>query len=149
MPYEVVEAARARGRKIVFTNGCFDLIHVGHIDTLQRAQSLGDFLVVGLNSDVSVCSLKGPDRPLVPQEERATILNAIRFVDCVITFDEDTPENLVREVRPNILVKGKDYIDKFVAGREFVESYGGHMVFLPLIADRSTSGLIDKLASTT
>ena len=134
------------GRKIVFTNGCFDILHVGHADYLRRAAALGDILVVGLNSDASVRRLKGHDRPVNSQEERAALLAALEFVDHVVIFDEDTPYELIREVRPDILAKGADYRPEEVAGGDLVEAWGGKLVLIPLIEGKSTTAIIEKLA---
>jgi len=141
----IVNAARAQGKTIVFTNGCFDLLHVGHIQYLQQAKSLGDILIVGLNDDHSVRALKGPLRPLIKQEERARILAALGCIDYVIIFSELTPENLIRHIKPDILVKGGDYTPETVVGREIVESYGGRTEIIPYIGGHSTSGLIEKI----
>jgi len=139
------EAWRRAGQRVVFTNGCFDLLHAGHIDLLHRAAALGDVLVVAINGDASVRRLKGPERPLVPQEERAAMLAALDCVDAVTVFDEDTPDEVIRAVRPDVLVKGQDYRLGTVVGREFVESYGGKVELLPLVPDRSTSSLVERI----
>jgi D-beta-D-heptose 7-phosphate kinase/D-beta-D-heptose 1-phosphate adenosyltransferase len=136
---------RRAGQRVVFTNGCFDLLHAGHLDLLRRAASLGDVLVVAINSDASVRRLKGPERPLVPEGERAAMLAALDCVDAVTVFDEDTPEEAIRSVRPDVLVKGQDYRLGEVVGREFVESTGGRVELLPLVPDRSTSSLVERI----
>ena len=134
-------------RRIVFTNGCFDIIHAGHCHYLARAKSLGDLLVVGLNSDSSVRRIKGPKRPVIPQEQRALVLDSLRPVDYVVIFEEDTPQRLIEAIRPDILVKGGDWeLDKIV-GREFVESYGGKVVTIPFEHDLSTSKIIERILS--
>ena len=134
-------------RRIVFTNGCFDIIHAGHCHYLARARSLGDLLVVGLNSDSSVRRIKGPKRPVIPQEQRALVLDSLRPVDYVVIFEEDTPQRLIEAIRPDILVKGGDWeLDKIV-GREFVESYGGKVVTIPFEHDVSTSKIIERILS--
>ena len=138
----MVERAREAGRTVVFTNGCFDLLHAGHVAYLQRARGCGDLLVVGLNDDASVRALKGAKRPLVPERERAQILSALEAVDAVVLFGEATPELLIRRLRPDVLVKGADYRPEEVAGRDFVESYGGRLELVELVQGRSTSGLI-------
>ncbi len=120
-----LEKERQRGKKIVFTNGCFDLLHVGHVRYLQKARQLGDLLVLGLNSDASVRRLKGPKRPLIDEEERAHILAALHCIDHIVLFDEDTPQELIRTLRPDILVKGGDYTPEGVVGKDLVESWGG------------------------
>lgn len=133
-----------RKQKIVFTNGCFDLLHVGHVRYLQAAKALGDLLVVGVNSDASVKTLKGPDRPLQNEKDRAEILAALNTVDYTVIFSEDTPENLIQQVKPNVLVKGGDWpVDKIV-GSQFVQSYGGTVKSLNFVENRSTSSLIEK-----
>ncbi len=134
-------------RRIVFTNGCFDIIHAGHCHYLAKAKSLGDLLVVGLNSDSSVRRIKGPQRPVIPQQQRALVLDSLRPVDYVVIFEEDTPQRLIEAIRPDILVKGGDWeLDKIV-GREFVESYGGKVVTIPFEHDVSTSKIIERILS--
>ena len=136
---------RARGETVAFTNGCFDLLHAGHIAYLDFAGQQGDVLVVGLNSDRSVRALKGPDRPVSPQDQRARVLSAFEAIDYIVVFDEDTPQRLIEAVRPDVLVKGEDWRDKGVVGREVVESYGGRVVLAPLVQGLSTSGLLDRI----
>jgi D-beta-D-heptose 7-phosphate kinase/D-beta-D-heptose 1-phosphate adenosyltransferase len=140
-----VEEWRLQGRRVVFTNGCFDLLHSGHLSLLRQAAEFGDALVLAVNSDGSVRRLKGEGRPLVPQDERATLLAALDCVDAVFIFDEDTPEEIIREVRPDVLVKGQDYRIDQVVGREIVEAAGGRVELVPLLPDRSTSSLIDRI----
>jgi D-beta-D-heptose 7-phosphate kinase/D-beta-D-heptose 1-phosphate adenosyltransferase len=141
-----VAAERAAGRRIIFTNGCFDILHAGHVLLLERARSFGDFLVVGLNSDRSVRGLgKGPDRPVNPQEERAVVLAALASVDLVCPFDEPTPLELIRLVAPDVLVKGEDWRGKGVVGREVVEARGGRVELVPLVGELSTTAVIQKL----
>jgi rfaE bifunctional protein nucleotidyltransferase chain/domain len=132
------------GKRVVFTNGCFDIIHPGHVDLLRRARRLGDVLVVAINSDNSVRRLKGPDRPVFPQDERAEILRALDAVDFVCTFDEDTPLETILTIRPDVLVKGADWADNIVGSRE-VEEWGGKVVALPLVAGQSTTSVIDRV----
>ena len=134
--------------KTVFTNGCFDVLHPGHVDLLERARSLGDRLVVGLNSDASVRALKGPGRPLVPQEERALMLRALRSVDEVVIFDEPTPERLIEDLSPDVLVKGGDWPADRIAGAEAVLRRGGQVISLPFRLPYSTTGLIGRLAAS-
>jgi D-beta-D-heptose 7-phosphate kinase/D-beta-D-heptose 1-phosphate adenosyltransferase len=142
----VLESWRAAGHHLVFTNGVFDLLHRGHVEYLAEARSLGDRLVVGVNSDASVQRLgKGPERPLVPEADRAAVVAALACVDMVVVFDDDTPERLIREVRPAVLVKGGDWAPERIAGREFVESQGGRVVSIPLREGFSTSGLIERV----
>ena len=129
---------------IVFTNGCFDLLHRGHVYNLSRAREIGDILVVGLNSDASVSKLKGPGRPVNPQQARAEVLAAMAFVDFVIIFHEDKPLSLISAVRPHILVKGGDYTVEEVVGYREVTSWGGSVKIIPLLEGYSTSSMIDK-----
>jgi D-glycero-beta-D-manno-heptose 1-phosphate adenylyltransferase len=136
---------RAEGRVVVFTNGVFDLLHPGHVRYLEQARSLGDILIVGLNSDASVRSNKSADRPITPQAERAEILEALRSVDAVVVFDEPTPHALIVELRPDVLVKGADWADDAIVGRDIVEGAGGRVVRVPLAAGYSTSTLIDRI----
>ena len=130
--------------KIVFTNGCFDILHPGHIHILDQAKSYGDILIVGLNSDNSIKRLKGPSRPKVSQEDRLKILSSIKFVDYVVLFEEETPLKLIEKIKPNFLVKGGDYILKDIVGREFVENNGGQVKIIKLLEGHSSSSLIDK-----
>jgi len=133
------------GKKVVFTNGCFDLIHIGHIRYLSCAKCLGDYLVVGLNTDSSVRRIKGRKRPLMPEKERAEILCALWFVDYVVMFDEDTPERLIKEIEPDVLVKGADWgLDKIV-GADYVLKKGGEVRRIDFVKGRSTSKLIEKV----
>ncbi len=141
----LLEGERRRGRTVVFTNGCFDLLHVGHVKYLQKARQLGDLLVLGLNSDASVRRLKGPKRPLIGEEERAHILAALNCVDYVVPFEEDTPLELIRALRPHILVKGGDYTPEGVVGKEQVESWGGRVELIRFVDGKSTTGIIDKI----
>ena len=136
---------RMSGKRIVFTNGCFDLLHSGHLALLEHAARLGDVLVLAINSDASVRRLKGPERPLVPQTERAALLAALSFVDAVAIFDEDTPLQTLEAVRPHVLVKGADYRPDQIVGRELVEGYGGRVAVVPLIPDKSTSALVERI----
>ena len=131
-------------QNVVFTNGCFDIIHAGHIDYLSKARNLGDVLVVGLNGDESVRRLKGPQRPINDVDARSKVLASLFFVDYVIVFEEDTPLNLIKSVRPDILVKGGDYTRDTVVGADFVESYGGKVVILPFLKGYSTTSILNK-----
>ncbi|MBL7124619.1 MAG: D-glycero-beta-D-manno-heptose-7-phosphate kinase [Dehalococcoidales bacterium] len=142
------EKRKKKGKKIVFTNGCFDLLHIGHIKLLEQAKNLGDELVVAVNSDSSVRALKGEDRAFVPELDRAYIISALSCVDYVVIFSEPTPERLISELRPDILVKGADYEREEIVGREFVESYGGRVEQIPLVEGISTSSLIRRVKST-
>jgi rfaE bifunctional protein nucleotidyltransferase chain/domain len=138
---------RAKGDRIVFTNGVFDLLHRGHVEYLEEARALGDRLVVGVNTDLSVRRLKGPRRPIVPEDERVELLSALESVDLVLRFDEDTPERLIREVRPHVLVKGGDWSLEDIVGREFVESLGGRVERIPHRAGLSTSALVQRIVA--
>jgi len=138
---------RMAGKRIVFTNGCFDLLHVGHLSLLSQAAKLGDILVLAINSDASVRRLKGPERPLVPQEDRAAVLAALGFVDAVTIFDEDTPLEVLQSVRPHVLVKGGDYRLDQVVGRELLEATGGRVVLVPLTPEKSTTALVERIRS--
>lgn len=140
-----VAAWKASGQKVVFTNGCFDLLHPGHIQLLNRAKELGHRLVVGLNADVSVTRLKGPTRPILKEHDRASILGSLDCVDLVVIFEEDTPENLIRTLEPDVLVKGADYGVNEVVGREIVESYGGIVRLVPVLEGYSTTGIARKM----
>ncbi len=131
--------------KIIFTNGCFDLLHLGHIEYLEEAKSLGDILVVGLNDDDSVSRLKGSNRPLNPLSVRARMLEALSSVDFIIPFEEDTPERLIRTISPNVIVKGGDYALEEMIGKEYVESYGGEVKLLSFKEGFSSSKLIEKI----
>jgi D-beta-D-heptose 7-phosphate kinase / D-beta-D-heptose 1-phosphate adenosyltransferase len=136
---------RRAGHRVVFTNGCFDLLHRGHIECLQQAASLGDVLVVGVNSDDSVRRLKGPGRPVNSAEDRAAVVAAIGCVEYVTIFDEDTPERLLEEVRPDFYVKGGDYDPATLPERPVVERYGGRVVTAGYLPGRSTTGVIERL----
>jgi len=141
-----LERWRGAGERIVFTNGVFDLLHRGHVEYLADARALGDRLVVGVNSDASVRRLgKGPGRPLVPAADRAAVLAALRCVDLVVIFDEETPERLIREVRPAVLAKGGDWAPEAIVGREFVESYGGRVERVAVREGFSTSALVERI----
>jgi len=141
----IVTRLKKNSKKIVFTNGCYDLLHLGHIYYLKRAKKKGDILILGLNSDSSMRKLKGNGRPLIPEKNRAEILSAVEFVDYVIIFDENTPGRLIREISPDILVKGGDYKKEEVAGGKFVESKGGKVIIIPFLKGYSTTKLIEKI----
>ena len=142
---KIVSLAKSTGKTIVFTNGCFDIIHGGHIEFLQKAKAMGDLLVVGLNSDDSVRELKGEGRPIKSERERANIISALKYVDYITIFDDDTPEEVIREVRPDILVKGDDYKMDEVVGREIVEGYGARVELIPIVHGLSTTGTVEKI----
>jgi rfaE bifunctional protein nucleotidyltransferase chain/domain len=142
---DIIQKEREKGKKIVFTNGCFDIIHAGHVDYLEKAKSLGDFLVVGLNSDESVKRLKGPTRPVNPVDQRKKVLQALKPVDLVIVFEEDTPERLIKEIKPDVLVKGGDWKTENIVGADFVMSYGGKVYTIDFVYDTSTTKIIEKV----
>jgi D-glycero-beta-D-manno-heptose 1-phosphate adenylyltransferase len=142
---QAVEREKRGRRVVVFTNGCFDLLHPGHVRCLAEARRLGDVLVVAVNSDRSVRGNKGPERPLVPEQDRAEVLAALASVDYVTIFDEPTPRALIARVLPNILVKGADWVLDQVAGREEVEAAGGRVVSIPLAQGYSTTGLVERI----
>ncbi len=139
---------RPRDFRLVFTNGCFDILHRGHVEYLHQASALGDRLVVGVNSDASVERLKGPGRPVVPQEDRALVLAALESVAAVTLFHEDTPLELLAALLPDVLVKGGDYSAQEVVGREEVEAQGGRVEIIPFILGRSTTELINRIQET-
>ena len=141
----ITEHFRLEGRKVVFTNGCFDILHAGHVRYLRAARGLGDVLVLGLNDDDSVSRLKGADRPYNKLEDRAEVLAALEFIDLVVPFADDTPESLVRKICPDVLVKGADYKDKGVAGAEFVKKNGGEVEFIDILPGRSTTGIAERI----
>jgi rfaE bifunctional protein nucleotidyltransferase chain/domain len=140
-----VEDWQRAGQKVVFTNGCFDIVHLGHIDYLEKARALGDRLVLGLNTDASVSRLKGPLRPVVNEYARARLMAALSFIDAVILFDEPTPSQLIEAVKPDILVKGDDYKVENIAGADFVLGRGGEVKTISLVQGYSTSALIEKI----
>ena len=142
---KIVSLAKSIGKTVVFTNGCFDLIHGGHIEFLQKAREKGDILVVGLNSDKSVTAIKGNGRPIKTEKERANIISALKYVDYITIFDESTPEEVIREVRPDILVKGDDYAIDEVVGREIVEGYGARVELIPIVKGLSTTKIVAKI----
>ena len=145
---ELLEAWRAEGKHIVFTNGCFDILHRGHIEYLRFAKQQGDVLLVGINDDESVRRLKGEERPLNALEDRLEVLAALEPVDAVVAFGEDTPKELVERVSPHVLVKGEDWAEKGVVGREWVERHGGKVVLAPLVPGRSTTAILGKARET-
>ena len=144
---DAVAGVQRRGERVVFTNGCFDLLHVGHVRSLEQARSLGDRLVVAVNSDVSVRRLKGPERPLVAQRQRAEVVAALACVDWVVVFGEDTPLTIIRELRPDVLAKGGDWKLDQIVGREDVESWGGRVVRLRQIPGARTTSILEKARS--
>ncbi|MCS6951641.1 MAG: adenylyltransferase/cytidyltransferase family protein [Bryobacterales bacterium] len=152
--YHRAELAAARwrwkqeGRRVVFTNGCYDILHPGHIRLLETARSLGDVLVLALNTDSSVRRLKGPTRPLIPEADRVALACALQCVDAVTTFDEDTPRELIAAILPDVLVKGADWAH-WIAGREEVEAAGGEVLALPLEPGYSTTGIVEEILQRT
>jgi len=144
----IAAQARRDGRRIAFTNGCFDLLHVGHIRYLAAARDAADLLIVGVNDDASVRRLKGPARPLVPDAARAEVVAALAAVDYVTLFSEDTPYELIRTVQPDVLVKGSDWAPDQVVGRDVVEARGGRVLLIPVVADFSTTTLVERLRSS-
>ncbi len=140
--------AKAAGRKVVFTNGVFDILHRGHVEYLEKAKALGDLLIIGLNSDSSVRRIKGPQRPLCSQEDRAVVLSALSCVDHIVLFDQDTPQKLIEALIPDILVKGADYSVEQIVGADVVLKNGGKVLPIELTPGKSTSGLIKKILDT-
>ena len=141
----VIDVWKKEGLKIVFTNGCFDIIHLGHLDYLEQSREQGDKLIVGLNTDRSVKQLKGPGRPINNEHARARMLAALTFVDVVIAFDEETPLELIKQVKPDILIKGNDYNIENIVGSDFVLGIGGEVKTIKLLEGYSTTGLIEKI----
>jgi len=146
---EIRNKLRRQGKRVVFTNGCFDLIHSGHAQYLDAARRLGDFLIVGLNGDQSVERLKGPGRPLMPFKERALLLSYLTPVDLVVKFADDTPLRLIKELRPDVLAKGADYKIAEIVGAQEVQSWGGKVRRIKLVKGKSSSKLIRKILETT
>lgn len=142
---KIVSRLKKKRKKIVFTNGCFDLLHAGHIALLRKAKALGDVLIVGLNTDRSVRNLKGKGRPVILQKDRALVLSALRDVDYIVFFSGPTPLNLIRSLTPDVLAKGADYKSSAIVGGDWVLSNGGRVVRIPLVKGRSSSGLFKKL----
>ncbi|MCB0492143.1 MAG: D-glycero-beta-D-manno-heptose 1-phosphate adenylyltransferase [Cyclobacteriaceae bacterium] len=140
-----VEKWRSHGQKIVFTNGCFDILHLGHVDYLEKAAGLGDRLIIGLNTDDSVSRFKGPERPIQDQNSRARILSSLQFVDMVVLFNEDTPLELISKLIPDILVKGSDYLAENIVGAEVVKKHGGEVKTIDFVSGYSTSRIIEKI----
>lgn len=142
---KIVETERERGRKVVFTNGCFDLLHPGHVSLLQFARSKGDVVIVGLNDDGSIRRLKGDGRPILGEKDRARLLASLEAVDYVVLFGEETPDRLIREIEPDVLVKGEDYVDKGVVGRDVVERRGGRVELAPFVKGISTTDIVERI----
>jgi rfaE bifunctional protein nucleotidyltransferase chain/domain len=142
---EKVRVWQASGKKVVFSNGCFDILHAGHVEYLEAARKLGDVLLIGLNSDASVRRLKGSSRPICSETDRATVLSALSVVDALTIFDEDTPEELIGTLLPDILVKGADWAVEQIAGARAVLDHGGSVLTIPLLEGRSTSSIIENI----
>jgi rfaE bifunctional protein nucleotidyltransferase chain/domain len=142
---KIIEQLKADGKRVVFTNGCFDIIHMGHTTYLKAARNLGDFLIIGLNSDKSAKQLKGPERPINPEKKRGEALLALDYVDAVVIFSEETPLKLISKLRPHVLVKGGDYNKNEIAGKEEVEASGGQVIVLPFLAGYSTTKILEKM----
>jgi rfaE bifunctional protein nucleotidyltransferase chain/domain len=140
-----LEELRNKGRKIAFTNGCFDILHVGHVSYLREAKKTADVLVLALNSDSSVRSLKGEEKPLIPENERAEILAALEFIDFVTIFEELTPLELINYLKPDILIKGGDWPEEKVVGREEVKKWGGRVAIIPEVEGKSTTNIVEKI----
>lgn len=143
--HQLGSTLRAEGKRIVFTNGVFDILHAGHVTYLQAARDLGDVLIVGVNTDASVQRLKGPERPVNTLHDRLTVLSALRCVDHVIAFDDDTPLRIITALLPSVLVKGGDYTRDTVVGADVVEEHGGRVALIPLLEGRSTTGIINRV----
>lgn len=144
---KLLSRLRSKGKQIVFTNGCFDILHAGHVDYLSRAKRLGDILVVGLNSDSSVQKIKGKRRPINKERNRAKVLASLYFVDYVTIFSEPTPEGLIKKLKPDVLVKGGDWKIEDIVGSNFVRGYGGKVKRIPYIKGYSTTSLVEKINS--
>jgi len=141
----IIKNLKAKGKQIVFTNGCFDVLHLGHVRYLEEAKALGGVLVVGVNSDSSVRKLKGPKRPILPEQERTEILSGLGCVDYITIFNEADPLKLITSLKPNLLVKGGDWTREQIVGREVVERSGGELVIIPFVKGASTSNVIDTI----
>jgi len=141
---EELQASRS-GKTVVFTNGVFDILHAGHVDYLEKARALGDYLVVALNIDETVRRLKGETRPVNHLEDRMKVIGALRCVDCVVSFSEQTPERIITEIRPDVHVKGGDYTEDSLPEAKIVRSYGGSVVIMPTLEGRSTTGIIERM----
>ena len=145
---QVIQEWELNEEKIVFTNGCFDIVHRGHVDYLSRAKDLGTKLVLGLNSDASVQRLKGPNRPIVDEQSRAILLAAFQFIDMVVFFDEDTPYELIKALQPDVLVKGSDYNAKDIVGYDVLMAKGGSVETIDFVEGFSTSGIVEKIKTS-
>ena len=141
----IAALARSNNQKIVFTNGCFDLLHRGHVHLLRTAKGYGDLLIVGINSDSSVKAIKGPSRPVLPQKDRTELIAAMEMVDYVVLFDEPDPYRLIRSIRPSVLAKGGDWVKEKIIGNDFVEEDGGRVVLIPYIKGFSSTEIIERI----
>jgi len=144
----LVRQWKSEGRKVVFTNGCFDILHLGHVDYLEKARALGDKLVLGLNTDDSVSRFKGPERPIQDQNSRAHVLASLQFIDLVVFFNEDTPKDLISELIPNVLVKGSDYLAENIVGADVVKKAGGVVETIAFVPGYSTTRIVEKIKKT-
>jgi D-glycero-beta-D-manno-heptose 1-phosphate adenylyltransferase len=140
-----VQSLRAAGKTVVFTNGVFDLLHPGHVRYLQQARGLGDALIIGVNSDRSVRAIKGPERPVTNERERAEVIEALACVDAAVVFDEDTPHRIISAIQPDVLVKGADWAEDAIIGRDVVEARGGRVVRMPVESGYSTTSMLDRI----
>ena len=140
-----IQALQQQNKKIVFTNGCFDILHAGHVDIFQQARNMGDALVVAVNSDISIKKIKGEKRPVVPQAQRMQVLAALEAIDYVVIFDEENPLKIIKEIQPDILVKGGDWPVETIVGREIVEKKGGKVLSIPLMEGISTTNIIEEV----
>jgi len=145
LAHKITQEYQKAGKKVVFTNGCFDILHAGHVTYLQQARDLGDMLILGLNSDSSVKELKGPSRPVNNQNDRALVLSALKSVDFVVLFSDETPIKLIKEILPDFLVKGGDYTPETIVGADLVRENGGEVVVIPLVEGKSTTNIIEKM----
>lgn len=145
---KIVLQWKEEGKKVVFTNGCFDILHLGHVDYLEKARALGDKLVLGLNTDDSVSRFKGPQRPIQDENSRAHILASLQFIDMVVFFNEDTPKDLISALVPDILVKGSDYLAENIVGADVVKRNGGVVKTIEFVPGYSTTGIVDKIKKT-
>lgn len=139
---------KSKGQRVVFTNGCFDILHLGHVDYLEKARNLGDRLIVGLNTDSSVSRFKGADRPVQDERSRARVISSLQFVDMVVLFDEDTPKELITALVPDVLVKGSDYLAENIVGADVVKKAGGEVKTIDFVTGYSTSKVIEKIRKT-
>jgi len=145
---EIRNKLKPEGKKVVFTNGCFDILHAGHIDYLNKAKEKGDILIVGLNSDASIKRIKGKNRPVIPQDQRAFVVDNLKAVDYVSFFDEDTPYEIIKTIVPDVLVKGADWSIENIVGRDIVEANGGKVLNIEFVVQQSTSNIIKNILET-